>query len=175
MNAKRTATTANHRRRGKVNPVKPTKRTAIITDADFRMEADPLPGWSWLMACNDVAPTCAAAAVANHLLAYTGLRMTDEDIMSLHNMAGGDDGASIEAVLETIQSHRSCFGAASKAYLSTFTRTDSDVIVAGLVVGVRLQHAGHAVVSTSRGMVSWGRVMPFEGTPEEAWALEWLR
>jgi hypothetical protein len=89
-------------------------------------------------------------------------------------MAGGDD-ATIESVLETIQSTRSAFGEARKAYLTRFTRTDHNVIVSGLIVGVRLGHAGHAVVSTSRGMVSWGRVMPFAGIPEEAWALEWHR
>lgn len=165
------AAAAAARSRGKKNPVAPKKRAALAPGV-----VDHLPGWSWLMACNDREPTCAAAAVANHLLAVTGLMMTDEDILELHNMAGGNEGATIEQVLECIQSHRSAFGQARKAYLSNFIQVDSDVIVAGLVVGVKLQHAGrHAVVSTSTGMISWGRVMPFVGEPEEAWALEWIR
>jgi hypothetical protein len=138
---------------------------------------DHLPGWTpaWRMGCDDAYPACAAAAVANHLLASTGFMMRDADILSLHKMSGGDEGTTIEAVLKCVQSHRSCFGEASKAYLATFTRTDENCILAGLVVGVSLPHGGHAVMSHPRGMVSWGRVMPFEGIPREAWALDWVR
>jgi hypothetical protein len=157
--------------RGKKTPVVAKKVAAVAPEET----AVRLPGFSWLMACNDFAPTCAAAAVANHLLACTGLAMSEDDILQLHTMAGGDNGADIAAVLECMHAHRNCFGAASKAWLATYTRTDEDVIVAGLVVGVRLPHAGHAVLSHPQGMVSWGRVMPFAGVPQEAWALEWVR
>lgn len=160
------------RKAGKKVPAPAQKRAAVIADAGFLIE-DRLPGSLWLMGCNDVAPTCAAAAVANHLLADTGMAMTDEEVLRLHAMAGGDDGADISAVLEVMRSpHHILF---SKIRLARFSPTDEDCIVAGLVVGLRLGHAGHAVVSTPRGMISWGREMPWNGEPEEAWALEWLR
>jgi hypothetical protein len=159
------------RKSGKKVPTQAQKRAATIADAGFQMEAGPLPGWSWLMACNDYAPTCAAAAVANHLLAVTGFAMADDDILRLHAMAGGDDGADIPAVLEVMRGFD--YALFSRTRLARFTRTDEDVIVSGLIVGVRLGHAGHAVVSTPRGMVSWGREMPFAGVVEEAWDLEW--
>lgn len=177
--ARKAAVTRKHNaalaaaRKGKGKPAaKPVKRGAISPDV-----VDGLPGWTpaWNMGCNDVFPTCAAAAVANHLLACTGLLMKDEDILALHKLAGGDAGADIATVLECMQSHRSAFGEGSKAYLANFTRTDEDCIVAGLVVGISLPHGGHAVLSHPRGMVSWGRVLPFAGIPQEAWALDWVR
>lgn len=172
VSAKKAAVTRKASARKGKGAAKPVKRGAISPDV-----TDNLPGWTptWNMGCNDVYPTCAAAAVANHLLASTGLMMNEDDILSLHKMAGGDTGADIASVLECIQSHRSCFGQASRAYLATFTRTDEDCIVAGLVVGISLPHGGHAVLSHPRGMVSWGRVLPFAGIPEEAWALDWVR
>ena len=155
------------KRQGKP-PVTPKKRAAVMPDELLVPVRGP-----WLEGCNDVMPTCAAVAVANHLLAATGTVMPDDEILRLHRMAGGDDGATIENVLQVLHSYRQYFVGA-KRYLAHFTRTDADVIVAGLVVGVKLTHAGHAVLSHPRGMVSWGQVLPWDGEPEEAWALEWI-
>lgn len=153
------------KRTGKVVP----KKTAAAAPAELTL----LPGWS--LGCNDVQPTCAAAAIANHLLAATGLEMSEYEIAQLHVLAGGDEeGAAIQHALEVLRGTPRLV-AGGKARLVHFTPTDEEVIVAGLVVGVALPHARHAVLSHPRGMVSWGRVLPWEGVPGEAWALEWAR
>jgi len=130
------------------------------------------PGATWPMGCNEVAPTCASVAVACHLLAATGFVMTDEDILKLHEMSGGDDGASISDVLEVVSQQWLSF-AQRRVRLLTFFQTDETFLLSGLVVGVKLPHAGHAVLSCPGGMISWGRFMEWQGEPQEAWALEW--
>jgi hypothetical protein len=149
-------------------PVPPKVRAATAPD-DLLVR----PGSIWPLGCNDVAPTCAAVAVACHLQAAAGLVMPDKDIMKLHRLAGGESGATIESVLEVLAGDWGNAVRFSPVRLLSFFRTDEQFLLAGLVVGVRLGHEGHAVLSTPRGMISWGRAMAWEGTPEEAWALEW--
>lgn len=153
------------RRAGQV----PKKKAAAVAPEAAAL----LRGW-WALGCNDVVPTCASVAVANHLMAHTGLMMTEGEVLALHEMAGGEDGASVADVLEVLH-ERHLELLRGSAWLQSFTRTDEEVIVAGLVVGFSLPHARHAVLSHPRGMVSWGRVMPWAGVPDEAWALEWSR
>jgi hypothetical protein len=153
------------KRQGKVAP----KKAAAAGPGP--VSAPLLPGWS--LGCNDVLPSCAATAVANHLLAATGVMMAEKEVAWLHERAGGDDGATIESVLELLAWDASVIRQ-RPVRLRSFTRTDEEVIVAGLVVGVSLPHARHAVLSHPQGMVSWGRVLPWAGEPYEAWALEWL-
>jgi hypothetical protein len=151
---------------GKVAP----KKAAAIAPAELALA----PASYWALGGNDEIPDCAAVAVANHLRASTGLVMADENILRLHVLAGGndDESTSIVSVLEILHEHPGWFGV--RALLASFTRTDEEVIVAGLVVRVSLPHAGHAVLSHPQGMVSWGQVLPWAGVPDEAWALEWL-
>lgn len=130
------------------------------------------PGTQWPVGCNDTSPTCAAAAVACHLQAATGLVMSDKDVLRLHRLAGGETGATISNVLEAMQEHWASFSRGQVRLLSFF-QTDEQFIVAGLVVGVQLGHEGHAVLAAPGGMVSWGQYLPWQGEPREAWALEW--
>lgn len=130
------------------------------------------PGAQWPVGCNDTSPTCAAAAVACHLQAATGLVMSDKDVLRLHRLAGGETGATISNVLEAMQEHWASFSRGQVRLLSFF-QTDEQFIVAGLVVGVQLGHEGHAVLAAPGGMVSWGQYLPWQGEPREAWALEW--
>ena len=130
------------------------------------------PGSAWPTGCNDVVPTCAATAVACHLQAATGITMSDEDIVKLHELAGGATGATISNVLEAMSAHWSCFGHDRIRLLSYF-RADEQFILAGMVVGLQFSHAGHAVLSVPGGMISWGQLMPWAGEPDEAWCLEW--
>ena len=129
-----------------------------------------LPGWS--MGCNDAGPTCASAAVANHLLASTGLEMTEQEIALLHMLAGGHDGADIPSVLEVLLA-RPALVAGARGGLARFFQADEQALVPGLVVVTDLGHARHAVLSHPGGMVSWGGIRPWEGSPLEAWAIEW--
>jgi hypothetical protein len=148
------------KRQGKV----PVQKAAAVAP----VQPAVLPGW-WLLGCNDEAPTCAATAVANHLLAVTGLALTAQEVARLHAMAGGEDGAGIADVLDVLLA----WSPRADVRLVSARRADEAMIVPGLVVGVSLPHARHAVLSHPRGMVSWGRVMPWTGVPDEAWALEW--
>ncbi len=129
-----------------------------------------MPGTGWL--CNGPAPACAAVAVANSLLSVTGICMTGEEIELLHALAGGDDGACIEDVLAAASEHWHLLGNGT-ARLQAYVPADLGVFVTGLVVGIALPHAGHTVLTVPGGMISWGRLLPYDGEPEEAWALEW--
>ena len=149
---------------GKKVPVKPVKRAAAAP-AEL-----VIPGTGWL--CNGPAPSCAAIAVANSLLSATGICTTREEIELLHALAGGDNGAVIEDVLAAASEHGHLLGH-GKARLQAYVPADLSVIVAGLVVGIALPHAGHTVLTVLGGMISWGLLLPFDGEPQEAWALEW--
>lgn len=155
------------KRQGKTPP----KKAAAI--APLRSPDAPgyLPGWS--LGCNDIGPTCASAAVANHLLAHTGLVMTEQEVMLLHMLAGGDDGADVPSVLEALRA-RPALVAGGRGSLARFFQADEQTVVPGLVVVTALAHARHAVLSHPRGMVSWGGVLPWDGAPLEAWAVEWV-
>lgn len=123
----------------------------------------------WPTGCNDIAPTCAAVAVASHLCYATGIAVPELSILQLHAMAGGDSGATIEGVLEAAREHWDIFG----VRLLSFFRADEQLLMSGLVVGTDLGHARHTVLSVPDGMISWGQYLPWDGVPEEAWALEW--
>lgn len=154
------------RKQGKTPP----KKAAAIAPPRPLDPPRDLPGWS--MGCNDIGPTCASAAVANHLLAHTGLAMTEQEVILLHMLAGGSDGADIPSVLEALRS-RPALAAGGRAGVAGFFRADEELAVPGLVVVTALAHGRHAVLSHPAGMVSWGGVLPWEGAPLEAWAIEW--
>jgi hypothetical protein len=48
----------------------------------------PSPGGWWITGGNDAADNCAAVAVANSLLAATGRRLDDAELLRLHDRAG---------------------------------------------------------------------------------------
>lgn len=131
-----------------------------------------LPGAGWSAGCSGYAPACASVAVACHLRAATGITMTDSDILKLHRLAGGESGAGIASVLKAMAENWPVLGH-GRVRLLRYFRTDEQFLVAGLVVGLRLGHDGHAVLSCPGGMISWGRFMPWDGEPDEAWCIEW--
>ena len=69
--------------------------------------ARPSVSDGWILGGNDRWLTCAATAVANSLLLATGKRVSDEDVLALHEAAAGspDAGASVLSVLEAAQEH----------------------------------------------------------------------
>ncbi len=151
----------------KAGKVVPKKVTAVAPGSLLA-----LPGSHWPTGCNDIEPTCAAVAVACHLQAVSGFTMTDEEILRLHQLAGGSTGVSIGDVLEAMTAH--CFSLDWGRYrLLSFFQADEQFLLAGLVVGVALGHEGHAVLAAPNGMISWGQFLPWAGEPREAWALNW--
>lgn len=128
----------------------------------------------WPVGCNDIAPTCASVAVACCLQAATGLVVPDDEIVRLHELAGGSSGASISDVLEAAsESWLNLRVNGSRVRLLSFFQADETFLLAGMVVGTNLGHEGHAVLACSGGMISWGQFMPWDGEPDEAWCLEW--
>lgn len=150
----------NARRAGKAPA--PKKKAALPVTTLIRPGTPQI----WLPGCNDDLDTCGPVAVANHLLAATGIITPDREILALYEAAGGDGGASLADVLEAV----SADGLAG-AKLTCCERMEE--AAPGLVCGVRMRRGYHAVLAHPYGMISWGLVMAFAGEPEEAWALEW--
>jgi hypothetical protein len=110
-------------------------------------------------------PACGPVALAEHLAAYTGALASQLDILALWETTGACTlGDLLEAARE--------YGLAGNR-LAYFERCDHDLVVPGLVYGVQLDRGYHAALCAPGGMISWCRYVPREGTPEEAWHLEW--
>ncbi len=144
----------------------PKKKAAIAPESLL------LPGSTWPLGCNDLVPTCVSAAVACHLQAAMNITLTNEEILRLHQLAGGDSGANISDMLEMMHQHWFRFSR-GQVRLVSFLQVDEDFLLAGLVVGIKLGHEGHAVLAVPGGMISWGQFLPWQGEPDEAWCLEW--
>ena len=120
----------------------------------------------WLPGCINELPVCYATAIANHLLAVTGIAATDADVLKLHALAGGDDGATISHALEAAVE----YGLAGVKLRGAMPCAQ---ILPGMVVGVQTRRGYHAVLTHPYGMISWGMLLPRTGEPQEAWALDW--
>jgi hypothetical protein len=111
-------------------------------------------------------PVCGPVALAEHLLAYTGAVVPASAIIDLWLAT---EGAALGELFEAARE----LGLGGER-LSYFERCDPDADVPGLVYGITLGTGRyHAALATPGGMVSWCRVLPRDGTPEEAWWLEW--
>jgi hypothetical protein len=146
----------------------------------------------WVLGGNDRHDGCAAVAVANSLLAATGYRASDGEVLDLYLAASGgsDTGASVLAVLEVAAVYGlggmrlASFGAA-ETYVSD---------TSPLILDVALEQAqrdqdvwdfepsppwgDHAVVLTGDTVVTWGREVPVTGAFLDsqvmgAWRVEW--
>jgi hypothetical protein len=122
---------------------------------------------SLIGAANRDWPCCTATAVAAHLYVTTGAVATREQILALHDEAGGDGGAHIRDVLEVCSS-----GFAGTRVMRFWPVGDWDL--PGTVAGLRLPGGTHAALILSGvACVSWGRVLPVYGEVTEAWWCQW--
>lgn len=110
-------------------------------------------------------PVCAAVAVAEHLLAATGIYASDADILGL--AARCPSGCLGDYLAEAAA------GGLAGVRLGGFWICDPDSVVPGLVYGLQIRGGYHAVLMHRWGMTSWGMAMPVTGVPYEAWQLEW--
>lgn len=132
----------------------------------------------WVMGGNDWHSGCAAAAVANSLLATTGHRVTDQDVTELYfaTTRGADTGASMAATLGAL-AERGIGGwfPAGIRWLPGLPE-DPDGVIVGL--------PGHAAVLYDGGLITWGRRVAAEawdhclpeGTtarPPGGWQVDW--
>jgi hypothetical protein len=119
----------------------------------------------WVTGQNDEAPTCVATAVANSLLAVTGLRVTNDQVLLLFRQSGGGQGVSMADSLMALATH-GIAGVKPASYRPTAGpyRTGDIVGVAGT----------HAACYVSYGLISWGDVLPDEWELDgEAWRIDW--
>jgi hypothetical protein len=148
----------------------------------------------WVLGGNDRHDGCAAAAVANSLLACTGHRATDDEVLELYLAASGgaDTGASILATLEAAA--RCSLGGVRPSSWSLVEDPGLLVEDPGLLVELDLQEAqrdqgvwdwepsaywgAHAGVLVGGEVVTWGQAVPvtpafLAGQVPVAWRVNW--
>ena len=110
-------------------------------------------------------PVCGPVAIAEHLLAATGVHATDSQILDLaYRTSGGCFADYLDQVAT---------GGLAGVRLACFWRCDDELAVPGLVYGVQFRTGYHTVLMVPGGMISWGMLLPVTGRPLEAWALNW--
>jgi len=111
-------------------------------------------------------PVCGPVAIAEHLLAVTGVYATDSQILDL---AARTPGGCLADYLE-----QAADGGLAGVRLARFWRCDDELAVPGLVYGVQFRRGYHTVLMLPDGMMlSWGMLLPVTGRPLEAWCLKW--
>lgn len=121
-------------------------------------------------------PVCGPVAVAEHLAAFTGAWVPDENVLELWKTV---QDATMADLLEYLRAE-GFPGSGEK--LAHFEQCDTDTPVPGLVYGLQLPQGYHAVLAHpdgDRGAISWGLLVPWcrllhdGAAPAEAWWLEW--
>jgi hypothetical protein len=150
----------------------PTKRTSTTrTPAKKRAAVgsqaihDRPHGGLWISGGNDELPSCVAAAVANSLLAVTGERVTDNDVLRLWELSGGGDGVSIPDTLSAAFQ----FGIGGHKPAAWFP-VGNPLYANGLLLGMTDGLNDHAVTLTPKGLISWGA--PLDAEAAEGWHLD---
>ena len=115
-----------------------------------------LGGW-WITGGNDERDNCAAVAVANSLLLSSGLRISDAELLRLHDRAGP---LSIPEAL---------------AALGATASSEAGKEEVAVVIGLATPHGPHAALWTGGGLVTWGGLIawPDDWLLDEAWAVTW--
>lgn len=118
----------------------------------------------WMMAYNDEADTCVAAAIANSLLVCTGQYMDDVVLLEL---CKATEGATIYQGLVTL----AAFGLdiSPRWFASVYP-----IRTLGLIFGIQMAEGPHAVAVGPRGLITWGSEMQLtDYVVEEAWLIGW--
>jgi hypothetical protein len=113
-----------------------------------------LDGW-WITGGNGELANCAAVAVANSLLLSSGLRISDGELLRLHDRAGP---LSIAEALEAFRP-------------ASFTELHGRFTELHVIAGLDTPHGPHAALILGESLVTWGGVMdwPDDWLLEEAW------
>jgi hypothetical protein len=129
-------------------------------------------GEKWLTGPNATRPLCGPVAVANHLLAVTGIEASNAEMERLYRAAGGigESGVPMEFVFAA-----ACDGFAGEK-LATWDRvshvSDADVLLLHLPALRKI----HAAAVLDGNVIAWGEEIPLAhlyATPIAAWSLAW--
>ena len=147
--------------------------------------AGPPRAGEWITGPNDVYPLCGPVAVANSLLAATGVVASNGDIERLYRAAGGhgDSGADMEDLIAAVAAE----GLAGYRLASTCKLTNDSYIRTarpgevwpGLVLLLSLDDVPvwHAAATAPDGaVISWGEtttISELSARVEDAWSLTW--
>ena len=152
----------------------------------------------WILGGNDWHQGCAAVALANSLLAATGLRVSDRDVLDLYWLTADDPGTGA-GVLATIEAAAE-FGLggmrpAKSTPWSGWRAFDPADVTHPVILDLRLQQAqrhqsvwdastspdwgAHAALLAGDKVITWGREIPVTGDflaqrVAGAWTVEWL-
>lgn len=131
----------------------------------------PMPGavaGGWVLGWNDDLDSCAAAALANSLLACTGHRVADRDVLDLYLAVtrGRDTGAAMGATLDAA----AVLGLGG--WYPAAVQWTEDPLGDGTIVAL----PQHAAVICGGDLISWGQPCPADsmGPPAGGWTLAWV-
>jgi hypothetical protein len=144
---------------------KATTKGKSKAKAPVKLARPPLGG-TWICGPNERLPLCGPVAVANHLLAATGVEASSGAIERLYRAAGGygDSGVPLEDVIAAAATT----GLAGCRLAVWEPDDDGDLLELGLD-GDR-----HAAVDAGDGLViSWGEALALDATVISAWSLTW--
>jgi hypothetical protein len=150
--------------------------------------AGPGSGGWWILGGNDTADNCAAVAVANSLLLSSGLRVSDAELLRLHDRAGPLSIPEAIAALAVPgfpvcspwpadqRSDGGGFGEFATRAIRGVVPAPGDLTGRlPLVIGVATPHGPHAALLLGDGLVTWGGLIPWpdDWLLDEAWAVTW--
>lgn len=141
----------------KKKPVKAKPRKASVLTP--RVNSD------WVTAGNDLGTeNCVAVAIANHLLAWHGMRLSDRQV----HFIAGHGGDTIEDALTWLRD------ADPFPYVHLTQKFELDRAVVGSLIGFETDDGrDHAGVLLDGRVITWGEILPLESVIEEAWYLLW--
>jgi hypothetical protein len=180
----RTVTTSTTRQGGNVTKsktitVSPKKKAAAPKKAGSSKKAGkpaklarPPLGGTWICGPNEDRPLCAPVAIANSLLAATGIRAGSAELERLYRAAGGwrDSGVPLAAALAAAKT-TGLAGCRLEAFATA--DDDDDAVLLLTLDGVPDLHAAAV---TGGEVILWGEAFPVSdlcARAEGAWALTW--
>ena len=116
-------------------------------------------GDAWILGGNDAAGNCALVAVANGLLAATGERVSDGELLRIHDRAGP---LSIPEALQALG-------------LKFPELQPGGTVPWPVVAGLVTPHGPHAALLLGGDLVTWGGLLalPDDWDIDEMWAVTW--
>ena len=129
-------------------------------------------GETWITGPNDTRDLCAPVALANCLLAATGVEAGNGDMERLYRAAGGigDSGVPVQAVLAAAAT--SGLAGCRLARYAPAAPDAADLLFLALAGTADL----HAAAVAGGDAVMWGAAVPLDGldaTVIDAWSLTW--